>query len=220
MGRGEQSTHRTSGATHLPHLGHRVIIPLTRNAHPTPMTCHPRRVMKTDDLVVLLDPEGHPIGTAPRADVHTTDTPLHLAFSCHLLDESGRLLVTRRALSKRTWPGVWTNSFCGHPRPGETFEDAVRRHGRHELGLEVEAIESLLPDFRYYAVDAAGIVENEVCPVFTARTTHQPTPHPDEVAEHRWVDVSDLLLVVERAPWALSPWLVEQVDALRALRER
>ena len=172
----------------------------------------------TEDLVILLDQDGAPVGTAPRATVHTDTTPLHLAFSCHLLDQQGRLLVTRRALAKRTWPGVWTNSFCGHPRPGETFEDAVRRHGRHELGLEVDSIESLLPDFRYRAIDSAGIVENEVCPVFTARTFTEPVPHADEVAEHRWVDVADLLLVVERAPWAVSPGLVEQVEALRILR--
>jgi isopentenyl-diphosphate Delta-isomerase len=174
----------------------------------------------TDDVVVLLDDDATPIGTAPRATVHSTDTPLHLAFSCHLVDGDGRLLVTRRALSKRTWPGVWTNSFCGHPRPGETFEQAVRRHADHELGLDVVEIESVLPDFRYRAVDAAGIVENEVCPVFTARPAAPratPTPNPDEVAELAWVEVSDVLAVVERAPWALSPWLVAQVDALRML---
>lgn len=169
------------------------------------------------DVVVLLDEAGNAIGTAPRATVHSTDTPLHLAFSCHLRDAAGRTLVTRRALSKKTWPGVWTNSFCGHPRPGETFADAVRRHARHELGLEVTEPQPLLPDFRYRAVDAAGIVENEVCPVFTAEAVGEPVANPDEVAELKWVEVGDLLSVVERAPWALSPWLVEQEPALRRL---
>ncbi|CAN5466373.1 isopentenyl-diphosphate Delta-isomerase [soil metagenome] len=171
-----------------------------------------------EDLVVLLDDDGSAIGTAHRSSVHSTDTPLHLAFSCHLLDDAGRVLVTRRALSKRTWPGVWTNSFCGHPRPGEHTEDAVRRHARHELGLDVTAIVPVLPDFRYRAVDAAGIVENEVCPVFAARLAtpdDAPVPNPEEVAELAWVPVVDLLLVVERAPWAVSPWLVGQVEALR-----
>ncbi|MCW2815226.1 MAG: isopentenyl-diphosphate Delta-isomerase [Nocardioides sp.] len=169
------------------------------------------------DVVVLLDEAGTPMGTAPRATVHSTDTPLHLAFSCHLRDAAGRTLVTRRALSKKTWPGVWTNSFCGHPRPGETFADAVRRHARNELGLEVTDPQPLLPDFRYRAVDAAGIVENEVCPVFTAEAVGEPVANPDEVAELKWVAVDDLLSVVERAPWALSPWLVEQEPALRRL---
>lgn len=171
------------------------------------------------DLVVLLDDDARPIGTAPRGSVHTTETPLHLAFSCHLLDADDRMLVTRRALSKRAWPGVWTNSFCGHPRPGESPEDAVRRHARHELGLEVEAIAPLLPDFRYRAVDAAGIVENEVCPVYRARVAPGATltPNPDEVAELQWVPVADVLLLVQRTPWVVSPWLVGQVDALRTL---
>lgn len=167
-----------------------------------------------DDLVVLLDEDRRPIGTAPRGGVHGTETPLHLAFSCYLVDGEGRVLLTRRALGKRSWPGVWTNSFCGHPRPGENLVDAVSRHGRGELGLEPEAIRPVLPDFAYRAVDASGVVENEVCPVFVARATADVEPHPDEVEEHRWVDVSDLRETVRVAPWALSPWLVEQAAAI------
>lgn len=71
-----------------------------------------------DDEVVLLADDATPIGTAPRGSVHETSTPFHLAFSCYLFDAAGHVLITRRALGKRTWPGVWTNAFCGHPRPG------------------------------------------------------------------------------------------------------
>jgi isopentenyl-diphosphate delta-isomerase len=98
--------------------------------------------------VVLLDEAHRPIGTAPKAGVHTTDTPLHLAVSCYVLDDDGRLLLTRRALAKKTWPGVWTNSFCGHPGPGEGFVEAIARRAGQELGFEVTGMTEVLPDFR------------------------------------------------------------------------
>lgn len=169
-----------------------------------------------EDLVVLLDAEHRPVGTAPREGVHGTDTPLHLAFSCWLLDDEGRILVTRRALGKRSWPGVWTNSFCGHPRPGEEIRDAVVRHARRELGAEVRDVAELIPDFAYRAVDASGVVENEFCPVFVARVASELEPAADEVAEHRWLDVADYRAALQAAPWALSPWLVEQAARLEA----
>lgn len=176
-------------------------------------TAAARATVTTDeDHVILLDPDGTTSGLAPRASVHSTHTPLHLAFSCHLVREDGAVLLTRRSLAKRTWPGVWTNAFCGHPRRGESFEDAISRHARDELGLEVRDIRSVLPDFRYRAVDASGIVENEKCPVFTARPLTDAAPNPAEVMELRWVAADDLEALVRLAPWTLSPWSVEQLE--------
>ena len=161
--------------------------------------------------VVLVDDAGNPIGTADKSVIHDGDTPLHLAFSCHVFHEDGRVLVTRRALVKRTFPGVWTNSFCGHPAPGEHPEDAVRRHAAGELGLEITGLEPVLPDFRYRATDAAGIVENEICPVYRAVIDTDPQPAADEVAEWEWVTPQRLRLAVESTPFAFSPWLVLQL---------
>jgi isopentenyl-diphosphate Delta-isomerase len=168
------------------------------------------------EKVVLLNDAGEAIGEADKATVHGADTPLHLAFSCHVFDDDGLLLVTRRALSKRTWPGVWTNSFCGHPAPGEKMTDALVRRAKRELGISVHALESVLPDFRYRATDAAGSVENEICPVFTATTTDRLLPADDEVAEWQWVDPGELVTAVENAPWAFSPWLTLQLPLLYA----
>lgn len=167
------------------------------------------------DHVILMDENRTPLGLAARATVHTATTQLHLAFSCHVVRADGQVLVTRRALTKRTWPGVWTNSFCGHPRQGESFAAAVARHATHELGLEVRGVREALPDFRYRAVDASGVVENEICPVFIADAAGELTPNPAEVMDLRWVAPGEIAALVDLAPWALSPWMVSQVPDLR-----
>jgi isopentenyl-diphosphate delta-isomerase len=164
--------------------------------------------------VVLLDEAGAPIGTADKSAVHTASTALHLAFSCHVYNPAGEVLVTRRALGKLTWAGVWTNSFCGHPAPGEALPDAIIRRGLFELGIAVSDIEVVLPDFRYRAVDASGIVENEVCPVYRALTTDAVAPNPDEVAEFAWVSPTSLHDAAVAAPYAFSPWLGWQLEQL------
>ena len=167
------------------------------------------------DEVVLLGEDGMPIGTADRVQVHTTATPLHLAFSTYVFNARGEVLVTRRALAKKTWPGVWTNSCCGHPKPGESLEDAARRRIREELGMSVGPLVSLLPEFRYRAVDASGIVENEICPVFAAFVTdEQPVANPEEVAEWAWVPWENLTAAITATPHVYSPWASLQVPQI------
>ena len=169
------------------------------------------------EQVVLLDEQGQGIGTADKATVHHRDTPLHLAFSCYVFNPSGELLVTRRARSKKTWPGVVTNSCCGHPSPGEPFTDAVTRRLRDELGLPAPTVDLMLPRFRYRAVMDNGVVENELCPVFRTVSADAPRLAPAEVDEYGWMSWPLFVSLVTGGELAVSPWCREQVDQLVAL---
>src|SRR5207244_1180317 len=133
--------------------------------------------------VVLVDGEGHARGVMEKSAVHHANTPLHLAFSCYLVNSEDHLLLTRRALGKKTWPGAWTNSCCGHPYPGERLDRSVQRRLREELGIGTADITLILPSFRYRARMDDGVLENELCPVFRAYTGDQPVPDPAEVAD-------------------------------------
>ena len=170
-----------------------------------------------EELVVLCNPDGSPAGTAPKPTVHHRDTPLHLAFSCYLFDPAGRVLVTRRAHDKQTFPGVRTNSCCGHPAPAEGMRIAVLRRLRQELGIVPTELDLILPAFRYRATAADGTVENELCPVYRATTTDtRITTDPREVDEAWWVPWAELAVDVDRRD-PLSSWGAQQVEQLNTL---
>jgi isopentenyl-diphosphate Delta-isomerase len=165
----------------------------------------------------LLDETGSACGTAAKAVVHHAQTPLHLAFSAYLFNEAGQFLLTRRADSKVTWPGVWTNTCCGHPQPGEPVTDSVRRRLRDELGIDTAELVLVLPRFRYQARMDNGVLENEVCPVYVAYSDAAPAPDPAEVAETRWVDWDEFCAAVRAGQQSISPWCAMQLDELSTL---
>jgi isopentenyl-diphosphate delta-isomerase len=141
-----------------------------------------------EELIVLVDDDGKPIGTAPKLPTHHANTPLHLAFSVYIFDDAGRFLVTQRSNGKKVWGGVWTNSCCGHPLPEESFEQAIKRRCHFELGLKVSEIVNIVPRYVYKTPPYRGIIEHEFCPIFVARAVSAITPNPDEVESYQWVD--------------------------------
>jgi isopentenyl-diphosphate delta-isomerase len=180
----------------------------------------------TVEMVVLVDDANRPIGTAPKASVHHAATPLHRAFSCFLLNDRGEVLLQQRARTKVTWPGVWSNSCCGHPGPDEALEAAVRRRLDAELGLGEATLHLALPSYRYRA-EHLGVVEHEICPVFVGQTRQTPRLEPTEVLAVQWMPWPAFVAGVAAGddPFfaGLSPWCKEETlllvgtDALRAL---
>ncbi len=169
----------------------------------------------TTEMVVLCAEDGTAAGVVAKADVHTAETALHLAFSVYLYDTDGRLLVTRRALSKSTFPGVRTNSCCGHPAPGEPMTGAIMRRTAYELGVTPTDLELILPAFRYRAVAADGTVENELCPVYRGLVdAARVQPEPTEVAQAWWTPWADF---AHNEDDPLSIWSRDQVRQLNEL---
>lgn len=172
-----------------------------------------------EELVVLVDEQNNEIGTALKDTVHTTNTPLHRGFSLFLFNSKKELLLTKRAKSKKTFPGVWTNTVCGHPAPGESVEDAAKRRLDAELGLRTKDIRNLreVAPYRYRFADKNGIVENEICPVLVAYAEIDPTPNKEEIEEWRWMRWEDFLMDLQKNPTVYSPWVREEAAFIAPL---
>jgi isopentenyl-diphosphate delta-isomerase len=165
--------------------------------------------------IVLVDDSGKKIGVAPKLESHHAKTPLHLAFSCYVFNKAGDFLVTQRAHVKKVWPGVWTNSVCGHLMPGESTEQAIRRRLAFELGIKkTDSLKVVLQDYRYTTPPFNGIIENEICPVYIATVSEEPNPNPDEVENYKWVKWPDMLADIKAVPKKYSYWFKDQLKQL------
>ncbi|MBK8004525.1 MAG: isopentenyl-diphosphate Delta-isomerase [Gemmatimonadetes bacterium] len=161
-------------------------------------------VLPPEEQVILVDPDNRPIGRLEKLRAHQ-EALLHRAFSVFVFDGRGRVLLQRRALGKYHSGGRWSNTCCGHPRPGEdTASAAVRRLGE-EMGFTCPLEQRF--DFSYRARVGHGLMEHEHDTVFVGRYDGPLAPNPDEVAEWRHVAVPALLGELRRAPNRFTVWL-------------
>lgn len=154
--------------------------------------------------VVLVDPDDQPVGTMEKMRAHA-EGRLHRAFSVFVFDPAGRLLLQQRAASKYHSAGLWSNTCCGHPRPGEPLEAAAPRRLLEEMGFRTE----LRPLFRflYRAEIGPGMAEHEVDHVLAGTFAGDPAPDPAEVGDWKWQDLEAVLADVARRPQAYTAWL-------------
>ncbi|MFF1421471.1 isopentenyl-diphosphate Delta-isomerase [Streptomyces sp. NPDC058280] len=169
-------------------------------------------------LLELVDEDGNTIGTAEKLAAHQPPGQLHRAFSVFLFDEQGRLLIQRRALGKYHSPGVWSNTCCGHPYPGEAPFAAAARRTHEELGISP----SLLAEagtVRYNHPDpASGLVEQEYNHLFVGLAQSSLRPDPEEIDETAFVTPAELAERHGEAPF--SAWFMTVLDSARpAIRE-
>ena len=166
------------------------------------------------DYVVLVNEKNEPIGTMPKLEAHNDKTPLHRGFSIFLFNTKRQLLLQQRSMKKKTWPGVWSNSCCGHPMINESPVNAAKRRLQLELGITASKIIMILPHYRY-TFTKDKIVENEFCPVMIGVTKDQPIPNPDEIGDIAWIDWDKWLSEITKNPEKYSEWCIEETNLLK-----
>jgi isopentenyl-diphosphate delta-isomerase len=118
--------------------------------------------------------------------------------------------LQKRAADKYHSAGLWSNTACGHPRPGEATRAAARRRLREEMGFDCELREAF--EFLYRAELDGALVEHEYDHVFVGTHEGDPAPDPSEVAEWRWVSMGELLRGLSEEPHLYSRWLKLAVE--------
>jgi isopentenyl-diphosphate Delta-isomerase len=156
-----------------------------------------------NDRVVLVDENDATIGTQDKLRAHERGE-LHRACSVLVFNQAGELLLQRRAATKYHSPGLWSNTCCTHPRPGESASIAARRRLGEELGIDCEL--AALFRFVYRADVGDGLTEHEYDHVFVGRSEATPAPDPTEVDAWRWQSLSSIRDEMAHHPGRYTAW--------------
>lgn len=164
------------------------------------------------DYVIIVNDSDEELGREEKLRAHVTPV-LHRAFSVFLLDPRGAMLLQQRAHGKYHSAGLWSNTCCGHPRPGETAIVAAARRLREEMGIDC----ALLPAGTVsYSVDVGGgLREDEFNHVFFGAFSGAPRPNPAEVAGWRWLDAGELQRAMGDDAASFTPWFGVVLARLR-----
>ncbi|EKD54338.1 MAG: hypothetical protein ACD_60C00091G0003 [uncultured bacterium] len=165
--------------------------------------------MTATEQVILVDENDHPIGTADKITAHR-EALCHRAFSVFIFREKEtlELLLQQRAFHKYHSPGLWTNTCCSHPYPGENTIIAGQRRLREEMGIEIML--KWVGSFHYIAHFENGLTENEVDHVLIGKSVDDAlTINPLEVEDYRWISLPKLKKEMHELPEKFTPWLKE-----------
>lgn len=163
--------------------------------------------------VILVDEFDKAIGSAEKLKAHTEGL-LHRAFSSFIINDKDELLLQKRASSKYHSPGLWTNTCCSHPSPGETLQLAAEKRLMEEMGIRCTL--TWLFKFMYKTTFENKLTEYEIDHVFLGRTNDHPIPNPQEVADWQWVHIDVLIEDLKKNPDQYTFWLRHIYDQVYA----
>lgn len=166
------------------------------------------------EYVILVDENNREVGTMEKMEAHLSGQ-LHRAFSVFVFNSRGELLLQRRAAHKYHSGGLWTNTCCSHPRPGETLEKAVHRRLAEEMGFDCPTNHAF--SFLYHQ-QVGELIEHELDHVFVGTFDGIPQINLEEVDAWKAVRMEDLLLDVQQNPDHYTVWFrlcLGLVDAQR-----
>ena len=166
------------------------------------------------ESVVTVDIYDRAIGVVEKMAAHR-DGILHRAFSIFVFDDAGRMLLQQRAQQKYHSGGLWTNTCCSHPRPGESVLEGAHRRLREEMGFDCP-LETVF-GFCYRADLDHGLTEHEYDHVLIGRYADDPVPNPAEVDGWKRIPLADVRAAVAERPEMFTVWFR---IALRELMKR
>lgn len=168
------------------------------------------------EMITLVDESDNAIGTGEKMKVHE-EGKLHRSFSIFVFNSKGQILIQKRAKTKYHSGGLWTNTCCSHPRPGESIEKAAHRRLKEEMGFDCKIREIF--SFTYKVKFDNDLFENEYDHVFVGNFNGKPVPNPAEVEDWMFVDLDELKKDIRNNPEKFTYWFKIALNKLSKVKK-
>lgn len=163
--------------------------------------------------VILVDEQDRQTGTMEKMEVHQK-AMLHRAFSVFIFNSKGEMLLQKRAAKKYHSGGLWTNTCCSHPGPGQDTMEAANKRLQEEMGFTTDLNKAF--SFIYKAPFANGLTEHEYDHVFIGNFNGLINPDPNEVEDYCYQSLDDLKQSVKASPHHFTEWFKIALPKLEA----
>ena len=155
------------------------------------------------DQVVLVDTSDQEVGSMEKMEAHQKGA-LHRAFSILLFNSKGELLLQKRAKTKYHSGGLWTNTCCSHPLPGESMHHATHRKLIQEMGIPLHT--EFAFKFTYKIKLDHDLIEHEIDHVYVGLFDGEPQPNENEAEDWKFFPLDKLREDMRLNPQDYTYW--------------
>jgi isopentenyl-diphosphate delta-isomerase len=168
-----------------------------------------------EQMVVLVDEKDRELDREEKLKAHQNGGKLHRAISVLVFNSKGGVMLQRRALTKYHAAGLWANTTCSHPMPGESVIATGHRRLKEEMGFDCDMREAFT--FIYKADVGSGLTEYEYDHVLFGNYDGEPRINTSEVMDWKWMSLKEIKEEMEIIPEKYAPWFRLMID--RAMKE-
>jgi isopentenyl-diphosphate delta-isomerase type 1 len=149
------------------------------------------------EQMILVDKKDRPLGSVEREECHKKGL-LHRGIHVLVFNSKGDLLLQKRSMSKKTYPGRWTSSCSGHVSYGESYDEAAKRELLEEIGISTKMTEL----FKFYDDNP---VDREIAKVFVAQHEGPFKIDNDEVDDAKFFSMGEIRRIMSEKLEILTP---------------
>lgn len=163
------------------------------------------------NFVILVDENDQEIGQIEKLAAHV-EGRLHRAFSVFIFNSAGEILLQKRSAAKYHSGGLWSNTCCSHPHPGERTDIAASRRLQEEMGMKSLLFKAFT--FIYKSELDNNLTEHELDHVFFGYSNEPPVLNEEEAEDYKYIDPVALQKDIEDNPNDYTVWLKICLDNL------